>query len=57
MDPVNRIPAKIRNVDKEFARQLYFRAKKFRVHKKGCAKIEKQRNISTNVFGYGDETL
>ena len=57
MDPVNRIPAKIRNVDKEFARQLYFRAKKFRVHKKGCAKIEKQSNISTNVFGYGDETL
>ena len=54
---MNRIPAKIRNVDKEFTGQLYFRGKKFRVHKKGCAKIEKQSNISINVFGYGDETL
>ena len=46
---------KIRNVDKEFVKQLNFEGIKFPVHKKGYAKIEKLNNISISVFGYEDK--
>ena len=43
-----------KNLDKEFANQLDFNSVKFPFHKKNYTKIEK--NISINVFGYGDKT-
>ena len=46
---------KSRNVDREFAKQLKFEDVNFPVHKKDYAKIEKQNNISINVFGYEDK--
>ena len=55
--PVNKNPARIRNVDKKFAKQLNFKNIKFPVHKKDYVKIEKQINISINVFGCEDEKL
>ena len=56
VSPVNKKPAKIRNINKEFAKQLNSRSIYFHVHKKEYAKIEKQNNISINVSGYTDET-
>ena len=37
-------------------KQLYFKGVKLFVHKKDYPKIEKQNNISINVFGCEDET-
>ena len=51
VNPINKNPAKIRNIDKDFAKQLHFKRIKFPVHKKDYAKIEKQYNISINIFG------
>ena len=48
-------PKKIRNIDKVFGKKLDLRGIKFPTHKKEYAKIEKQNNISINVFGYGNE--
>ena len=56
LKPVNKNPAKIKNVDKEFAKQLSFRGIKFPVHKKDYAKTAKQSNISINIFGFEYET-
>ena len=43
LNPVNKNPVKILNVDKEFAKQLNFKGVKFPVHKNGKhGKIEKQ---------------
>ena len=56
VSPVNKKPAKIRNINREFAKQLNSRSIYFHVHKKEYAKIEKQNNISINVSGYTDET-
>ena len=53
---VNKTPAKIKNVDKEFAKELDFNGVKFPVLKKDYGKMEKQNNISINVFGYEGET-
>ena len=44
------------NIDKEFAKQPNFKSVQFPVHKKGYTKIEKQNNISINMFGYEDKT-
>ena len=41
LNPVNKIPAKIINVDREFAKQVNFQDLKLTVHKKDYAKIEK----------------
>ena len=49
--PVNKNPTKIKNDEKEFAKQLNFKGVRFSVYKKDYAKIEKQNNISINVFG------
>ena len=51
-------PAKIRNVDKEFAKELDFKALKFPIQKekkkkKKYAKTEKQNNISLNPIQDG----
>ena len=46
-------PGKIRNDGREFEKQ---ECVKFLVHKKDYAKIEKQNNISINVFGYENKT-
>ena len=54
--PVNKKPAKIRSVEKKFIRKFDFKAVKCPVHKKDYPKVEKQNNISVNVFGYEDET-
>ena len=43
-----------KNLDKQFANQLDFNSVKFPFYKKNYTKIEK--NISINVFGYGDKT-
>ena len=56
LNSVNKNPVKIRNVDKTFAKQLDFKGIKFSVHKKDYPKIEKQNNISINVFDYEGET-
>ena len=50
LNPVNKDSVNIRNVEREFTKQFSF---KFSFHKKDYAKIEKQNNISINVFGYG----
>ena len=56
LNPVNKNPVKILNVDKEFAKQLNFKGVKFPVHKNGNhGKIEKQ-NIPINIFDYEDGT-
>ena len=52
---VNKNPAKIGNVDSEFAKQLSFNETEFFVHKKHYVKIEKQNNISITKFGYKDK--
>ena len=54
---VNKNLAKIRNINKEFGKQLDFIGVKCPVYKKDYAKTEKQNNISANVFGFEDETL
>ena len=57
LNPVNKIPAKIRNVDKEFAKQLEHEGIKFLVYQNpNIQKQKKQKNNSINVFGYEDET-
>ena len=56
LNPVNKNPAKVINVDKEFAKQLNFKDMKFLAHEKDYVKIEKQNNISINAFGNEDET-
>lgn len=38
LNPVSKIPARVGNVDKEFAKQRNFKAVKFPVHKKGMQK-------------------
>ena len=46
-------PAKIRKVDKDFARKLDFKDIKFPVRSKHNQKIEKKKNcIGNSVFGY-----
>ena len=40
LNPVNKHPAKIKHVDKEFSKQLNLKGIKFSVHKKDYAKIE-----------------
>ena len=55
LNPVNKNPAKIRNVDRELAKQLNFKGVKFPIYKKEYAKKEKQNNIFINVFGPQDE--
>ena len=53
LNTVNKSPAKITNVGKEFAKQLDFKAIKLPIHEKDYAEIEKQINVSINVFsGY-----
>ena len=47
---------KIRNVDKEFRKQLNFQGVKFPVHKKDYSKIEKLNDISISAFGPEVET-
>ena len=39
-----------------FQKQLNFKGRKFHVRKKDNAKIEKQNNISTNIFPYEEDT-
>ena len=39
-----------------FEKQLNFKCVKFPVHKKCYEKIDKQNDISINIFGYQDET-
>ena len=56
LNPVNENPTKITNVDNEFAKQFNFKAITLPVHGKDYAEIEKQNNISINVFSYDDET-
>ena len=56
LNPVNRNPAKVRNVDRKFAKQLNFKSEDFPVHENVFAKIEKQDNISISVFGYENKT-
>ena len=46
----------ITNVDNEFAKQLNFKSITLPAHEKDYAEIEKQNNISINVFSYEDET-
>ena len=41
LNPVYKNPAKIRNVDKEFAKQLHFRSIQFPILKKKYVKIQK----------------
>ena len=41
LSPLNKNPAKFRNADRKFAKQLHFKDVKFPVHKKDYAKIEK----------------
>ena len=53
VNPVRKNIAKIRNVDRVFAKQLNF--KNFLFTNK-TAKIEKQNNLSINVFGYQNKT-
>ena len=55
LNSINKNPAKIENVNKEFSKQLNLESVKFPVYKKGYSKIEKQ-NISINVLGYEDKT-
>ena len=55
LNPINKNQKKIRNIDKVFGKKLDLRGIKFPTHKKEYAKIEKQNNISINVFGYGNE--
>ena len=50
LNPVNKNPEKIRNVHNEFAKQLKFKGINFPAHK--SVQIEKQSNISINLFGY-----
>ena len=53
LNSVNKNPTKITNVGKEFAKQLDFKAIKLPFHEKDYAEIEKQINVSVNVFrGY-----
>ena len=56
LNPINKNPAKITNADNEFAKQLNFESVTLPVHGKDYAEIEKQNNISINVFSYEDET-
>ena len=42
LNPVNKIPSKIRNLDTKFAKQLDFKGVKFHDHKKAYAEIEKR---------------
>ena len=57
LNPANKNPAKIRNVDREFAKQLNSKGVKVPVYKKDYPKVEKQNSSSINVFDYEDETL
>lgn len=56
LNPVNRNPAKSRNVDRKFVKQLNFEGVDFLVHKKVFAEIDKQNNIFISMFGYGNKT-
>ena len=56
LNPVRKIPGKIKNTHKEFAIQLDFKGVQFPVHKKDYAKIEKENNISISVFGHENKT-
>ena len=48
--------AKIRNVQKEFAKQVDSKGVEFPFYKKDYAKIVKENNFLINVFGYEHET-
>ena len=56
LNSANKAPTKIRNDDKDFAKQLNFKSVKFAVHKKNYAAIENQNDISINVFRYENKT-
>ena len=43
LNPVNKNPAKIKNVDEKYARQFVFKDVKFLIHKKGSAKTKKTK--------------
>ena len=55
LDPVNKTLAKVRNVDREFGKQLNFKRVKSPVNKKDYVKIWKQNNISISVLGCGNK--
>ena len=56
LNHVNKILANMRNVDKEFAKQLNSKDIKFPLYTNHCAKIKEQNNITTKVFFYEDQT-
>ena len=55
LNHVNKNPAKIRNFNIEFGKQLNCMGAKCPVHIKRLCKNRKN-NISINIFGYEDET-
>ena len=54
LNPVNDNPARITEVDKDFAKKLDFKGIKFPVKTRDIHKIEKKRknSIGISVFGY-----
>ena len=54
LDPVDKNPATIKNIAREFAKQLNFKGIKFPFQKKDYAQIKEQNKISINVFGHGN---
>ena len=56
LNHLNKILANMRNVDKEFAKQLNSKDIKFSLYTNDCAKIKEQNNITTKVFFYEDQT-
>ena len=56
LNHLNKILANMRNVDKEFAKQLNSKDTKFPLYTNDCAKIIEQNNITTKVFFYEDQT-
>ena len=54
-NPVNKNWAKVRNIDRVFAKQLNSKGTKYFVHKKEYVRVKKQYNVSISVFGYEDK--
>ena len=52
LNPPDHHPAKIRKVDKDFARGIDFKDIKFPIKVRDIHKIEKESCISISVFGY-----
>ena len=54
--PQEKYPQRIKKCDKEYVKNVDYSGIEFPVTGKQFNKIEKQNNISINVFGYEEET-